>query len=175
MNNSYEPIVAKPNFCVPAVLQMVLKYYGVKEMTQDEIASQLLITPDRDDVEHINWGARIENDTLNIFFQNNGLELKEEYISINQFMDSFFLMEKLQELIQKQVSIICGYNYTWLFGNGEDTFRHVSIVVDVFLNEDRVLLLDPGPKDAGYKYVSADKLFYAIKAGKDGLWCITPR
>lgn len=175
MNNSYEPIVAKPNFCVPAVLQMVLKHFGVKEMTQDEIASQLFITPDRNDVEHINWGARIENDTLNIFFQNNGLELQEKYISINQFMDSSFLIDKLQELIQKQVSIICGYNYTWLFGDREDTFRHVSIVVDVFLNEDKVLLLDPGPKDAGYKYVSADKLFYAIKAGKDGLWCITPK
>jgi hypothetical protein len=42
MNNSYEPIVAKPNFCVPAVLQMVLKHCGVKEMTQDETASQYI-------------------------------------------------------------------------------------------------------------------------------------
>lgn len=42
MNNYYEQIVEKPNFCVPAVLQMVLKHFGVKGMTQDEIATQFM-------------------------------------------------------------------------------------------------------------------------------------
>lgn len=174
VKKTYELTVAKHNFCVPAALQMILNYYGIKEMTQDKIASQLFITPDRENIEHMNWGTCVGNDTLNTFFQNNNLQLKEDYISINQFMDSFFLIEKLQELLQEETSIICGYNYTCLFGNGEDTFRHVSIIADVLPNEDRILLLDPGPKNAGYKYVSADKLFYAIKVGRDGLWCITP-
>lgn len=167
------PIVAKQNYCVPAVLQMVLEHHNVYGYNQDKIASQLCIIPDSDDVDHSEWGARIKNDTINNFFSCNNINLKEQYVPINQFMDNYFMCEKIKELISKNITIICGYNYTWLFGNQEDTYRHVSIIVDVDLDTDKILLLDPGPKDAGYKYVASDKLFYAIKAGKDGLWCIT--
>lgn len=171
----YNLIIAKPNFCVPATLQMVLEYHGITGINQELIASQLTITPDNDDIEHIHWGTYIEHNTLNSFFKRNEICLNEKYIPINIFMDSDFFIEKVKELLDNNISIICGYNYTWLFGDCDDTYRHVSIIVDIILNENKVLLLDPGPKEAGYKYVSADKLFYAIKAGKDGLWCIVSR
>ena len=82
---------------------------------------------------------------------------------------------ELKEMLTKEIVIICGYNYTWLFGNKEDVFQHVSIVVDVFENKNEIILLDPGPKNAGYKSVLADNLFDAIREAHDGLWCIYPR
>ena len=174
MNNYIQkPVVAKPNYCVPAVLEMVLMHYGIQGITQDNIAAQLTIVPENKGVEHINWGAHINDNTINLFFQKNGIELIEKYIPINQIMDSYFFEEKVRDLLHQKISIICGYNYTWLFGNREDSFRHVSIIVDTCSESEKILILDPGPKDSGYKYVSTEDLYYSIKAGKDGLWCIS--
>ena len=78
----------------------------------------------------------------------------------------------INNLLVNNFSIICGYNYSWLFGNHKDTFRHVSIVVGTSQKDETILILDPGPKDAGFKYVRANDLYDAIRAGKDGLWCI---
>ena len=174
-NYVFSPVVAKHNYCVPAVLQMVLEHYNIHGFDQDRIATNLSIVSDDVDIEHVKWGAQIEKDTINNFFLNNQINLQENFISINQFMDDYFMSNKIKELLQNNISIICGYNYTWLFGDREDTFRHVSIIVDIDMETEKILLLDPGPKNAGYKYVFAEKLFYAIKAGKDGLWCISPK
>lgn len=174
-NYMFAPVIAKRNYCVPATLQMVLEHYNIQGFDQDKIASSLSIVSDDDTVEHVKWGTQIDNDTLNNFFGNNHINLQEKYVPINHFMDGYFMIHRLKELLQNDISIICGYNYTWLFGNREDTYRHVSIIVDVDVMSEKVLLLDPGPKDAGYKYVSAEKLFCAIKAGRDGLWCISKK
>lgn len=169
------PIVAKQNYCVPAVLQMVLEHYNIYGFDQDRIAANLSIVADDMDIEHAKWGAQIKKDTINNFFLHNQINLQEKFISINQFMDEYFMSNKIKELLQNGISIICGYNYTWLFGNREDTYRHVSIIVDIDVKSGEILLLDPGPKNAGYKNVPTEKLFYAIKAGRDGLWCISEK
>lgn len=176
MNNYVlSPVVAKQNYCVPAVLQMVLEHYNIQGFDQDRIATNLSIVNDDDDIEHVKWGTQIEKDTINNFFLSNQINLQENFISINQFMDDYFMSNKIKDLLQNNMSIICGYNYTWLFGDREDTYRHVSIIVDIDMKAEKILLLDPGPENAGYKYVFAEKLFYAIRAGKDGLWCISKK
>lgn len=167
-----QPVTAKPNYCVPAVLQMVLEHHGIYGFTQESIASQLVIYPDHDNIPHENWGTQISSHTLNDFFSQNGIALREEYIHIGHFMDDYFFQEALPGLLRKTVSIICGFNYTWLYSQGEDTFRHVSIITDFEPATETVTLLDPGPREPGYKSVSAYKLYQAIKAGDDGLWCV---
>lgn len=167
-----KPIVAKSNYCVPAVMEMVLNHYGIFTLTQDKIAQQLSIVDATDDYDHREWGAHISNNTLNNFFAENEIVLHEDYIPISHIMDDYFLSEKIKSLLDNGYSIICGYTYTWLFGKQEDTFGHVSIIVDYIDKTDNVVLLDPGPKNAGYKEVGVEALFYAIKAAKDGLWCI---
>lgn len=168
-----EIVIAQPNYCVPAVLEMVIKHFGYMKYSQNEIASKLNILPADDKIDHRLWGAQIKNDTLNNFFSQSGIQLHERFISINQFMDEYFMGEEIAKLLSCGVSIICGYNYTWLFGNREDSFGHVSIIVDVSENREAIELLDPGPKNAGYKSVSSSRLFAAIRARKDGLWCIS--
>lgn len=167
-------VVSEPNWCVPATLEMVLKHHGIDTFSQHEIAKQLDIVSASDEVEHKRWGAQIKENTLNDFFVANMIPLHEEFIPIWHFMDDYFMAEKIQELLKSNISIVCGYNYTWLYGNKEDTFQHVSIIVNVLLQNDQICLLDPGPKNAGYKTVKSEDLFYAIRAARDGLWCIQP-
>lgn len=165
-------IVAQPNWCVPAVLEMVLRHYGILDYTQFSIAEQLNIVPASDDIVSTKWGAQISDNTLNDFFVNNCIKLQEKFRSIHLYMDEDFFADEIKLLLAKDITIVCGYSYTWLFGNREDSFGHVSIIVGVSDDLQNIYLLDPGPKNAGYKSVSAHDLFYAIKARNDGLWCI---
>lgn len=174
MQYTNDIIVARPNYCVPAVLEMVLNHHNISSFSQNDIAQQLNIVPADDSVDPELWGAHISDDTLNNFFAQNGIPLRERYISIHNFMDEYFMGEKIATLLVNGASIICGYNYTWLFGKKEDRFGHVSIIVSISDNFERVELLDPGPKNAGYKTVGSYDLFAAIKARNDGLWCIQP-
>lgn len=76
--------------------------------------------------------------------------MHEEFIPIGHFMDDYFMVEKIQELLKRDISVICGYNYTWLYGNQEDSFQHVSIITDVLLLEDKICLVDPDSKMLNY-------------------------
>lgn len=165
-------VVSKPNWCVPAALEMVLRHHGIYTFSQQDIANQFNIVPATNEVEHRKWGVQIKDNTLNDFFKANTIPLHEEFIPIGHFMDDYLMVDKIQELLKNDVSIICGYNYTWLFGNREDTFQHVSIITEV-LSINELCILDPGPKKAGYKTVMTDDLYYAIRAANDGLWCIS--
>lgn len=167
-------IIARPNYCVPAVLEMVLNHHGIFAYTQDDIAQQLEIVSADEKNDPRFWGTQISNNTINDFFSQNSISLREQFISIHNFMDDYFLGEEIASLLNQGASIICGYNYTWLFGNRDDVFGHVSIIVGVSNNREKIELLDPGPKNAGYKFVSTADLFSAIKARGDGLWCIYP-
>lgn len=165
-------VIAKPNWCVPATLEMVLMHHGITSFPQDMIAQQLEIIPASDNIEHSAWGAKIGQNTINSFFINNHLSLRETYIPINHFFDEYLLVEQLHTILRESNSVICGYNYSWLFGNRDDTYQHVSIIVDVVSSDEEICLLDPGPKDAGYKTVRLTDLYFAIRAANDGLWCI---
>ncbi|OUO37945.1 C39 family peptidase [Flavonifractor sp. An306] len=168
-------VIAEQNWCVPATLEMVLKHFGFMDITQYDIAKQLIIVSDQECIDHKKWGAQIKTNTLNNFFSKNHIPLIEEYIPISHFIDDFFMIDKLEELLAKGITVVCGFNYTYLYSSREDTFQHVSIITEVVKGGREVTLLDPGPKDAGYKTVRAEDLFLAIQAAGDGLWCIKPK
>lgn len=171
-NKQWEMVIAEPNYCVPAVLEMVLKHYDITSLTQNDIASQLIVIPADNDVDHEMWGTLIGRDSINRFFANNDLPLYEEFVSINYFMDEMDLTDKIEILLERNVTIICGYNYSRLYEEDYDIFRHVSIIVSISQDKKEIELLDPGPVNAGFKMVQAYSLFGAIKDGHDGLWCI---
>lgn len=51
-------VIAKHNYCVPAVLQTVLGHYGIRVFTQEIIAEQLTMVPDDENIDHANWGHK---------------------------------------------------------------------------------------------------------------------
>lgn len=164
-------VVAKPDYCVPAVLQMVLEHYGIL-MSQDEIANSLNIIKSDEDGDPNKWGAQIGINTFNEFFTEKNIALEEETIKSSHIFDTDDFCDEIEKRISKKESIICGYTYTWLFGEKDDVFKHVSIIVDINISEEKIVLIDPGPKDPGVKEVDAYRLFQAMKQAKAGLWII---
>lgn len=172
MNYIENIVIAKPDYCVPAVLEMVLKHYNISNITQDDIAAQFTINQSIYESNPDLWGIIIEKNTINEFFRKNNFSLVEEFISINSYLDEYFMAEKIAQLLSEKFTVICGYNYSWLFGNRDNTFGHVSIITEITPNYDKVKIIDPGPKNPGIKWIDTYSLYCAIKAKRDGLWCI---
>lgn len=166
-------VIAQPFYCVPACLEMVLRHFGYTNLNQVTIARQLKINRDYGSDEQT-WGARITSNTLNDFFSENNINLVEKFISIHRFLDEYDMTDEIVKYLELG-SIICGYNYSSLFGLDDRNYQHVSIVSSFDCINDKVRIVDPGPKNSGIKWVDAEKLFYAIKRANDGLWCISPQ
>lgn len=161
---------AEPFFCVPAVLESVLKYYGYLSLSQKEISEQFIINTDMCTKQNT-WGLTIRENDLNKFFCKNNIKLKEEFYSIRLFYDEYEMLKLIESKIKTAV-VICGYNHSALYGNRLSNYNHVSIIDSTF--EDLIFILDPGPKNYGKNCVTLEKLYYAIKVAQDGLWCILP-
>ena len=178
----YINMIARNNFCVPAVLCSILhaESYSV---TQEAIADVLGITVPINAAEtvsdisnvkfsdnDIDWGVKIKSNSLNDMFSRFDIKLRETYIPINTIAEECFA-EVLNLHLLEGEHIVCGFNYSSLYSLPYANYGHVSIICDV--KSDRVILLDPGPKDAGIKSVMADNLYLAIRKRADGLWCIS--
>lgn len=111
-------VIAKLNWCVPAVLEMVLQHHGISTFSQKDIANQLNILPMSDAVSHSQWGAKIRGHAINNLFRAYSIPMYEEYILINQFMDEFYMLDRIVELLSQRISIICGYNYAFWASRG---------------------------------------------------------
>lgn len=177
----YKPITAKNYLCVPYVIRMVLcseKY----DISIEEIANYFgVVLPPGiyynqinnycySDDSHIQ-GITIKQNSINDFFHFHKLPLVEEYIRINHINKDFFT-DCINDLLLQGNHIICGYEYHSLQKEKDEYAGHVSLIINVNTHYDSVVLLDPGPKDAGCKTVDAYDLYNAISLAKDGLWTI---
>lgn len=170
---SIKIVVAKKEYCIPAVLEMVLNIYDIKSLNQDDIASQFTINSSQNTPEE-EWGIVLDNNSINNFFERNDIPLVENFISINQIYDEYDFVDRVKKELLNSV-IICGYNYSYLYGNKDRNFSHVSIILDISDDCKSVYILDPGPKESGFKWVDLYDLYLAIKNRKDGLWCISKK
>ncbi len=166
-------VIAKPYCCVPAALEIALRYYGYDSWPQGRLAKELMTNLDPTALEE-NRGTDLRGNKLNIFFERNNINLRENYTHINLFLDEFDMLDYLVDTLDENV-ILCGYDYYSLFDTGEGCARHVSIIVNINVENRSIQLLDPGPKDYGQKWVDAAKLFDAIRKAKDGFSCIHAR
>jgi len=181
---NYTNTLARSNFCAPAVLCTILNYEGYK-VTQETIAEMFGLTvplntaevfKDIQNVnfsnEDINWGVKIEKNSINDLFFKLDAKLHETFIPINTVTG-----ENLSDVVSLHLfageHIVCGFNYSSLYSLAPANYRHASIICNVNVKEDRIFLLDPGPKDAGIKSVLAYDLYLAIMKCTDGLWCIS--
>lgn len=85
-----EIVIAKPNWCVPAVLEMLLIHCGIKTLSQTEIAEQLDIVPAEGKIDHKKWGAQIKNNTINDFLRQIPYNCTRIFFRLTTFrMNSF--------------------------------------------------------------------------------------
>jgi len=101
------------------------------------------------------------------------VQLAEVFISIRTMYNEYDMIDVIRRHLVTS-AVICGFNYSALYKNGEERYGHVSIIESA-CGDNIVYLLDPGPQGYGRKCVKADQLFCTIKRVGDGLWCISPK
>ena len=182
-NKSYKNIIAENYLCVPAVLETVLKSEDILDIDKYTIANyfgvvlpQGIVYPQVKNCSHSDvpkqQGIILKNDSINKFFKDKKIPLHEQYTKLN-LIDKDFFTDFIFDTLFSEKHIICGYEYHTLYGSTGDYAGHVSIIVNVDVNNDIVYLLDPGPKNSGLKTVSAYNLYHAIFEAKDGIWIIS--
>lgn len=167
-------IQAKKEYCFPAVIEILLKFYGYCDIDQCVIAQKLCELTGQDATSFIQDGLQIRPGTLNTFFEENNFKLKEQYISCSKIYDEYDFECKLKEQCEQDSFIICGYNYSWLFDKRCGTANHVSVICSVNSESEKITIFDPGPEDYGHKEVKIDDLWYALKIARAGIWCVQP-
>lgn len=171
--NHFNPVKAKENYCVPAVIEMMLKSFGIKDISQDDIADELCNLTGQSFQSFFENGLRLTNTTLNEFFRRRHLALREEFISYSVLRDEYEFEETIRLYLEKDKFLICGYKYSWLYEDCSKDIQHVSIICDINTYDETLQIFDPGPYGFGLKKVSLDKLWCAVKAARDGIWIIS--
>ena len=179
----YDLPISREHFCVPAVLQAVLRNEGY-DIEQNDIASVLGVNIPSEKAEDYQnivgikltedekmWGVVLHKNSVNDLFNYFGIKLHEDYIPISTIAEEVFF-DTIKNCLSNYNHLICGFNYSALFGNSDREFGHVALICEVDKCEN-ISILDPGPLNSGYKSVKSDDLYYAIKRISDGLWCIS--
>jgi hypothetical protein len=177
-------VKAEPNLCVPAVLETVLKFYGIDCFDQHDLASFFTVhVPSHTkqvekniviDDNPRNWGIIIENNGINRLFRRLHIPLKEKYFSISKIIDEVSFEETLNSILDNGNIAICGYNHSALYGRNDGEFRHVSIIASLDKDSEEVIIADPGPEGYGMQRVKIENLFFSTRRAGDGIWEIGP-
>ena len=168
--HKYNLIIAKPYYCVPAVLQMIAEIYPTTtDLTQEEIARIFIVKQplDNNDIKTNDYGVQITASKINTFIERFKLPLLEEYLSIFMILEWDFA-RILTEMIMSGRHIMVAFSYGELYGSSEKDIGHVSLITAIE-DQNNVVMLDPGPDRPGEKIVSLYDLYRAIHYKKAGL------
>lgn len=174
----YEVVISAPYCCVCAVIESILKRHGFQQTQYDLANFAGLVVPD-DELENLpkeltnlstsnvvlDYGIHLYSDTLNSFFQANGIPLRETYICPGYLSDMNF--EDVLKSTSEEFDVLLLFDYGVL--HNEERSRNVGHCVLYLSQEDRHLTyLDPGPRCMGVNTADIDDMLSAIKARKNG-------
>lgn len=182
----YPIIESAPYCCIPASLESILRYRGIKGITQLDIANEFGLTIDSDsavtipiEIKNINFstnkkdiGIHLNNETLNNFFQKHNLPLQERYIYWNEISEEN--IESILSGLQEDEDAILMFDFGVLYGESRNSgIGHVGVFQS--LNEDgKITFMNPGPRYLGYNTFNSEDLTYAIRARNGGISILKP-
>lgn len=176
-NPPYTLVQQKPYCCVPACICMILNRRKIPHATQDEIGYELGLTVPKEKANFFTkvrtgkkptagYGTQVEKYSINEFFRENNIKLKETYFPVDGISD---VKKFIKSNIDKNNDIIVCFNNEKMRGEGNG---HVCLIQGI---NDNVSLVDP--EEPKMKKVELDKLIDAIKYhGQDkraGFWVIS--
>lgn len=170
-------VVAENYLCLYALLEMVLRDVGNNEFNQYSLADYFGITVPMDfssdkitnikhSTEEREWGASLNIQNVNQFFNMNKISLKAKYLTANPFNEY-----EEAETMSDGKYIIYLYSYGHL--NHEPVnydVGHASLLMNYGSN--RAKIYDPGPRNAGIKEISVSNLYDAIYDSRGGILII---
>lgn len=171
----YKLIKAQPYLCVCAALQSVLLRHGY-ELDQLEIAKQLGVTIpvsaiDNTTLQYQNLsfsdeekelGTHLGRRTLNDFFKQNSIDLRETFVTKSEIGE--FNFESILSSIDESFDALIFFDYGTLFNEIQNKgVGHCGLFVTI--KESDLIYADPGPRRFGLNKVSIDNIYDAIKSG----------
>lgn len=168
---TYPIIKGEQFFCVPTCLKMIFDSMGFS-YSVDKIASYFQIITPQEACSDNDIGIHLDKNSFSDILSRLQIPLSVEYIAINYVNPDLF-EEKLADLLQQKVHILCGYSYGSLFNNPSLLdIGHVSIVSCT--KKCTVGIINPGPDNYGLNYVDEYALYQAIRYKYSGLWIFRP-
>lgn len=166
---SYQPIQAKPFYCLPACLEIILKSIGVLA-SQDYFGEQIGIETASE--KDLKLGTNVQLSALNNIARLLNLEYFFTYLRAAEFEEWMF-EEKLAALLQQGDHVICTLSAGRLYKNSDLELGHAVVVKK--LEAERVEIVDPGPKDFGFKTYSLEQLYVASRYREGGLLVLSKK
>ena len=166
----YKLIKAQPYLCVCAALQSVLLRHGY-ELDQLEIAKQLGVTIpvsaiDNTTLQYQNLsfsdeekelGTHLGRRTLNDFFKQNSIDLRETFVTKSEIGE--FNFESILSSIDESFDALIFFDYGTLFNEIQNKgVGHCGLFVTI--KESDLIYADPGPRRFGLNKVSIDNNYF---------------
>ena len=173
-------VIARNYLCVLALIEMIISdLYGSTLYSQLDLAEIFGITiPIGKDIPIRNiryssitteLGVHIDENKLNTFFRNNGIDLFVTYYSANPF-EYNQIDEYSSEDLRRHKYILYTYSYGYLFNDPEKmNVGHAALFVKS-LSQSVIQIYDPGPINCGVKTVNRADLHEAMLYRSGGIF-----
>lgn len=182
----YPVIESAPYCCIPASLEAILRYRGIKGITQFDIANEFGLTIDADravklpeELKNISYstdkkdiGIHLKDETLNDFFKRHGIPIQERYIPWDEISEEN--IESILTELREEEDAILMFDFGVLYGESRNVgIGHVGVFKS-FDEYGNITYMNPGPKFLGYNTINSDDFAYAIRARHGGISILTP-
>lgn len=169
----YKIIKSAPYCCVCAAVESILNRHGYTQ-NQYDLANYAGITVSTGDFltlpkeltnvkisnVPLDWGLHLYDNTLNDFFLQNSISLKETFIPANQLTDWNF--ESMFDAVAESYDILLFFSHGILYKEGKNNeVGHCALYIDK--KDNYIVYQDPGPSNIGLNSKNIDSMLDAIK------------
>lgn len=168
---SYQPIRSRPFYCVPACLEIIFRAINIS-VSQEYFGERIGV--DSSSNEDLSLGAKIELENLNKITQSLGLiEYIFTYIRSVE-LEEWMFEEKVERLLKDGSHIVCTLSAGKLHNNSTD-FELGHAVIVRKLESGIAEIIDPGPKDFGFREITLQHLYLASRYREGGLLVLSKK
>lgn len=173
-------VIAENYLCFLALIEMIIQdVIGTNCIDQFYLAEYFGVTVPRDykiGIKNIQYsdrdrqlGVHINENKLNILFQNTGIPLHTDYIYVNPFEDNKIDDYRYPNLRSNKY-VVYTYSYGCLYGIPKSyDIGHVALL-DKVISPSCLRIYDPGPQNHGYKEVKRFEMYEAMRIIKSGIY-----
>lgn len=174
-------IKQKPYCCVPACIQIILRYQGLPLISQQQLGEALgLVTPPAPR-PLAGYGTRLQLARYepNKIFRQLCIPLRWTWQFIDQIKTPAQLKKIMAKSLPEQNILVC-FDWPTLFDpNNSQHWGHVCVLEKIDLQDNTVRLIDPDPSAPSRRTVALKNLLEAMKMHGEknlaGIWVLELR
>jgi len=173
-------VIAENYLCFLALVEMIIRdVIGANFIDQFYLAEHFGVVVPKDykiGIQNVQYsdtdrqlGVHLDENKLNVLFQNIGIPLHTNYIYVNPFEENKIDDYRYSGLRDNKY-IVYTYSYGCLYGIQKSyDIGHVALL-DKVISHNHLRIYDPGPQNYGYKEVNRHELYEAMRIIKGGIY-----